>query len=244
MADETDTPPTDSTIKLTGRKLTASGGALGLKPGDILAGVDSKPFRGNVAALNKRFKAAKGRPVALTFRRDKIDVTVMAEHPNLGKWEAAPAITDWSPELQNPELLINWEILRDAQGRYDLHPLTVSELALFCPPLWLAQNRLWAICAAIIAALVVAWAIWIPLMPIFYVLAGVTLRKTGHVLYRLDRLHLGLAPYATVAAHTEAGAHAAYGKIDPNGQFYFGPPVEPVADLEEDDDQTAPETTA
>lgn len=246
MADETDAPATSTdTIKLSGRRLTASGGALGLKPGDILVGVDSKPFTGSVARLNKKFKAAGGRPLALSFRRGKVDLTVLADHPNLGKWEAAPAISDWAPELSDPDQLINWEILRDADGRYDLHPLRVSELALMCPPLWLAQNRLWAICAAIVAVLVVAWVIWWPVMPVVYVLIGVTLRQTGHILYRLDRMQLGLVPYATVAAHNEAEAHAAYGKIAPSGQFYFAPPAPPVADLEEDDsDQTAPDTTA
>lgn len=76
-----------------------SGGVLGLKLGDILVGVDSKLFCGNVVVLNKWFKVVKGCFVVLIFWWDKIDVIVMVEYLNFGKWEVVLVINDWLLEF-------------------------------------------------------------------------------------------------------------------------------------------------
>ena len=234
MADvETDqTPNTPQTLRLTGRKLTASGTALGLKIGDTLAAINGKAFAGNAAALNERFAHAGGRPVALTFRRGEVDITVLALHPDLGKWELTPAITDWTGDRTDPDMMRNWEILRRADGAYDIQPLDVGMMALLCPPFWLLQNRLWVPTAAITAVIAISTAIWWVLFPFIYVACGVIVQRSGTTLFRLDRINQGMQPYAIVAATTEAGAHAAYGKIDPRGRFVYAAAQEPISEEE------------
>lgn len=230
-APQTKAAPT-GTVKLANRKLTAAGSMLGLRPGDVLAGVNGAPFIGTVQDLNARFKQSGGKPLALSFRRGKIDLTVLADHPNLGKWEATDPVSGWTGDGDDPVMMRNWEVLRASDGSYDLHSLSPDNLALFLPPVWLLKSRLWVATAAIIAALVTAGMIWVPLAAVVYILAGLTLRKSGATLYRLDRINMGMAPYAIVAATTEAGAHAAYGKIDPKGRFMFAAPKEETAEHE------------
>ncbi len=246
--DEDDDAPSaaepSQTVKLAGRRLTATGVSLGLRPGDVLAAINGKPFVGTKTQLNDRFREVRGRPLALTFKRGELDITVLTEHSDLGRWEPAPAVTNWSGDRQDPEALRNWEILRGEDGRYDLHPLKPGVAALVFPPLWLMQNRLWAHAAAIVAVVAVAAAIWWVLVPFVYVFSGVIVRATGPLLFRLDRISMGLVPYATVAARTESGAHIAYGKIDPKGHFLYGKPQSQVEVELESEDQTAPETTA
>lgn len=223
-------PDATSTLRLSSDKLTPAGALLGLRQGDVLVAVNGKPFAGNGAALQDRFKQAAGRPLALTFRRRSIDVTVLADHANLGRWEIVPAVLDWDGERQDPDTLRNWEIYRDEEGRYDLQPTKPSALVLLCPPLWLMQYRLWVPAMAITSAIAVSAAIWIVLVPFVWVMAGMIIKRTGPTLFRADRVSRGLTAYATVAAASEAGAHAAYGKIEPKGQFIFGPERPPIAE--------------
>ena len=238
-----DVPSPAGSIRIAHRKLGPAGVQLGLKAGDVLVAVNGKPFEGDGASLQLRFDQAHGKPLALTFVRGKVDITVLAYHPNLGLWEACDKVSDWTGERQDPESMLNWEALRSVDGLYDLHPMTPNLSALLCPPLWLMQNRLWVHAVAISAVLFIMWLIWWPLGPVSYVLAGMVLRQTGPILIRLDRINRGLIPYAMVAAHNEAAAHAAYGKIDPVGRFLFSSePAEASSEVEED--QTAPETTA
>lgn len=219
-----------STLRLSSDKLSPAGAQLGLRQGDVLVAVNGKPFAGNGPALQERFKQAAGRPLALTFRRRNIDVTVLADHANLGRWDVVPAVLDWEGERQDPDTLRNWEIYRDEDGRYDLQPTQPNMLVMLCPPLWLMQYRLWVPAMAITAAIAVSAAIWIVLVPFVWVMSGMILKRSGPTLFRVDRASRGLAHYAIVAAGSEAGAHAAYGKIEPKGQFIFGPERPPVSD--------------
>lgn len=61
--------------------------------------------------------------------------------------------------------------------------------------------------------------------------------KMGYVFYCFDCLYLGFVFYVMVVVYIEVGVYVVYGKIDLNGQFYFGLFVEFVVDLEDDDDQ-------
>lgn len=239
MADTPDTeqPQGPTTLRLkTKGKLTDAGDALGLQRGDVLVALNGVAFEGNARELNNRFDLSGGRPLAMTFARNGVELTVLADHPNLGKWESVP-VPGWKGERQDPEALRNWEILRSGDGFYDLHPLTTPQLTLICPPIWLLQQRLWAPAAAICATIAVGGLIWWPIAAVFYVLSGMALRRMATNLFRADRMNMGLYPYAIVAATSESSAHAAYKKIDPMGRFLFAP-VETV------EDQTAPETTA
>ncbi len=240
-----DNAPEDAGVKKTLRlceyRVNDAGAALGLRAGDVLAAINGKAFIGSSKELTERFIQANGKPLALTFLRGDIDITVLADHPNLGKWEAVPA-RPWNEARQDPASMRNWEVLRTDDGRYDLHPLTPGPLVLLVPPIWLLQNRLWVPAAAIVAAIAISAAIWWPIGALVYVLTGMILRRSGATLYRLDRVNMGMIPYAIVAAHSEAGAHAAYGKIDPKGRFYFGGASKD--DTKPPADQTAPDTTA
>lgn len=227
MADPTDVP---LTLWLKDVPARAAGRSLALAAGDILLAVNGRAFSGTPAHLAARLAERDGKPLALTFQRGPNRLTVLADRADLGVWEsmAAPPVAEEDLPRIDPDNLSNWEIMRDAEGRFDAVCLAPSWLATVLPPLWLLQMRLWVPFSTMLTALVVASAVSPYVVPLVWTVLGVHLRRAGSAYLRADRRGRGLRLQSVHAARSEAAAHRAHLAIFPNDRSLFAPT--PVAE--------------
>lgn len=208
---------------------TAEGRRLGLLGGDILIAINGKTFRGWDETLEKRFDARGGKPLALTFRRGEVEVTVLAETSRLARWDhvAAPieiAAEDDSDRRIDPAHLRNWEVMRCATTQlYDLHPSVPPMTALIAPPIWVLQMRLWVPFATLLAALVPAMLVSPFVAAVVWMAAGLYVRRSAAFFVRADRRGRGLSFVGMIAARNEAEAHAKHLLLYPADRNLFAP---------------------
>ena len=219
--------PADLTLTLWLKDVPAraAGRALGLAAGDILLAVNGRAFTGTPAHLAMRLAERSGKPLALTFQRGPNRLTVLVNRADLGIWDsmAASAITDEDMQRIDPDRLSNWEVMRDAEGRFDAVCLTPSTLATLLPPLWLLQMRLWVPFATMVTALVVTAAVSPYAIALVWAALGVHLHRAGPAYLRADRRGRGLRLQSVHAAPSEATAHAAHLALFPNDRSLFAP---------------------
>lgn len=206
-----------------------AGAALCLRAGDLLLAVNGNAFTGSEDDLTLRVAQAKGGTVALTFDRGGQKITVLSQTAKLGDWEEVPVVgTPYDGVRINPDMLTNWEILRDGQGQFDLQPLRGSILALIAPPVWMLQMRLWVPGSALVAAAMVAAAVSPLMFLAVYLTAGLHLWYSGARYFRKDRIARGLMPFVVLAAPNERMALAAFQKLSPESRFIFAPAPAPA----------------
>jgi len=199
------------------------GRALGLRTGDVLIGVEGQPWRGGPEALRARFDAGSA-PLLLTFQRGEAQLSLLADHADLGRWEriAAP---EGSPAPALPGgAVCNWQIMRRHDGEHDLFALRPQALALVLPPLWLAQARMFTWLAALGAALALSLPGGVILMAVVWCAAGWHLWRHGALHIRQARLAEGYCPVGVLAARTEGEARAAWQALAPGSRFRFDSP--------------------
>jgi hypothetical protein len=197
-----------------------AGAALCLRKGDTLAGVDNAPWRGTAEALQARLAAAD-RPLALTFRRGGVALTVLAQRADLGLWESVAAEATAPPLPQDPARLCNWEVMVHADGSHDLIALRPSLLALVAPPLWLAQARLWTLFATLGAGMAIALPAGALLVAGVWVAAGLHLWRAGDKHLRAARMAEGYRKVGVIAGTTEGAARAAWATLEPGARFRY-----------------------
>lgn len=222
MADPADLP---LTLWLKDVPARAAGRALGLAAGDILLAVNGRAFTGTPAHLAQRLAERAGKPLAMTFQRGPNRITVLADRADLGVWDsmAAPALPEDDMPRIDPDRLSNWEVLRDATGRFDVICLAPSSIASLLPPLWLLHMRLWVPFATMVTALIVAGAVSGYAVPLVWGALGVHLRHTGPAYLRADRRGRGLRFHSVHAVRSETAAQAAHLALFPNDRSLFAP---------------------
>ncbi|QIZ79007.1 hypothetical protein [Thalassovita gelatinovora] len=209
-------------------KVGSAGNSLGLRPGDKLVGIDGVAFVDGAREFSRRFSPMQTRKVALHFQRGDLNLTVISVTPKLGRWHPCPAVGNPQFPDISPDLFENWEVLRSSRGHYDLFRHRVSPLAWIAAPLWLAQMRLWPHLGGLATLVIMGWPAGWWASAILYGLASAYVGRNYAYLIRSDRLARGLAPYAVVAAESEAAAHIAYSNMEPDDQFLFGAVSVPV----------------
>lgn len=223
-----DLPPT--VLELHRPEASVAGRELCLQAGDVLVAVNGQDFDGNRETLREMFRESKGRQLALTFLRGELQFTVLSATPVLGTWidiDALPGLDDMRP--LDPDVMSNWEVFRSRDGVYDVNIMRGSLLALFFPPLWLLQSRLWALFGAVVAAAMVAAAVSQFMLIAVYLTSGLHFWHMGTKYVRKDRMARGMHAYIVLASPSERALHAAYAKIHPEDQFLFGPTAEEMA---------------
>ncbi len=210
-------------LRLSSTDSAPLGRQLRLRDGDLLLSVNGVPFQGGEKELASKIAEGRGNPVALTFQRGNHQIMVLSQTARLGQWEECPALAVDTVNRLNPDVLSNWEILVARDGRYDLHPLNNSILALIAAPVWLLQMRLWITGAALIAAAMVAAAVSPLMLLAVYLAGGLHFWHAGPKYVRKDRIARGLTPQIVLAAGSERAAHAAYLRLEPTARFLFAP---------------------
>lgn len=228
---ESEETPITTALRLRGESLAPAGRRLGLRSGDVLVAINGIPFRGDEAALAARFSGRGKVALALTFQREAESLTVLTETAALGRWETIPyeAVPEGVEHKRiDPAGLRNFEVMRSAEGQYDLHPAEASVLALIAPPFWLLQARLWVPGATVVAALV-ASAVVSPLMSaVVWLAAGLWVRRQAAHFLRMDRHGRGLAFEGVIAAPSEREAHLRHMQRHPEDRYLFAPEPRPA----------------
>ena len=196
------------------KAISDRGVALGLQPGDQVVAVDGVPLTGGSAELGARLAPGRG-PRALSVRRGEVAFPVLADGADLGRWVGIPAPEGLQTQDVVPETLCNWELFRDARGRYDLQPLAPSPWPLVATPLWLAHHRLWAPLAAHLSATACAAPVGLPAALGVYALGAVYIWRAARTLVRAARQSEGFQPFALVAAASAREAHALCATLAP-----------------------------
>lgn len=210
-----------ATLRLKDVPAGSAGRALGMRLGDTVVAVNGRGFRGDLAALQSVLSASGGE-MALTVQRGGSEVTVLTRTVQLGRWEAVPAPADDASRRRiDPAFLRNWEVMRAADGCYDLFPHRLPATAMALPQLWLMQMRLWVPCAMLVAAVTAGMIVHPALALVVHAAAGVHLRSMHALYLRLDRRARGLSFLTVLAARTEAQAHAAYRALQPEDHYVF-----------------------
>ena len=212
--------PAESHLELT--KIGPAGQSLGLRPGDKLVGLDGKPFVEGARAMARKFSPREDKKITMHFRRADIDLTVISVTAKLGRWRPCPAAGNAKITAVDSDKVDNWEILRAADGTYDLFRHRVSPLSWMIPLLWLANMRLWPHVAGIVALVALGWPAGIWAMVLLWFLGGAFVWRGYAQLIRSDRASRGMRPYAVIAADSEMAAHKAYLDMEPDDRFAFG----------------------
>lgn len=206
---------------------SSEGRRLGLTGGDILLAINGKAFRGWEEAFDKRFKARDGKPLALTFLRGGVEVTVLAETHLLARWDHIAAPVEIDPEDDggrriDPAQLRNWEVMRSAATKlYDIHPSVPTKTAVLAPVIWVLQMRLWVPFAILMAALIPAVLVSPFAAVVVWFAAGIYVRRSAAYFVRADRRSRGLSFAGMIAAQTEAEAHAKHLSLCPEDRNLF-----------------------
>jgi hypothetical protein len=225
-SDATGTPETPGTA-LELKAVSDRGAALGLKPGDQVVAVDGMPLTGGSAELGAHLAPGRG-PRALSIRRGDVAFPVLADGSDLGRWVGIPAPEGLQPQPVAPETLCNWELFRDARGRYDLQPLAPSPWPLVATPLWLAHHRLWAPLAAHLSATACAAPVGLLAALGVYALGAVYIWRAARTLVRAARQSEAFAPFALVAAASAREAHALCAVLAPGLRHVDAAPSPPA----------------
>lgn len=218
-------PLAEATVRLRENGAGPEGRRLGLKGGEMLLAINGRPFRGDENVLEKRFREAEGKALALSFRREAEEFVVLGHTDKLGRWDtvAAPVTGDEMPPRIDPKGLRNFEVMRSEAGVYDIVPTVPPMMAMVAAPVWLLQMRLWAAGSTLVAALAAAVLVTPWLAGAVWLAAGLWVRRSGTTLLRVDRRGRGLVFDAVIAVRTEAEAHARHLERHPEDRNLFAP---------------------
>jgi hypothetical protein len=206
------------------------GHELGLRPGDLLVGIDGRPWQGSLLGLRTYFRTAPQR--VLTFLRNDVSFSVIASTAALGTWEHAEAprtLPDLPPEGRS---MVAWQVLAGPDNSIELVPLRPDPLALAVPLFWLAQNRMWAWFATLVGTLALSILASLVLAGIVWVCFGLHLWRYGRVHLVRERIASGSRPLAVLAAADAADAARVWSALAPAPRLTASPPAPtPAADI-------------
>lgn len=213
----TDAPDrTPQTLRLSRIPLTMQGHDLGLRPGDLLVGIDGRPWQGSMLGLRTYFRTAPQR--VLTFLRNDVAFSVIATTAALGTWEPAEAPRTLADVLPDGQPLVAWQVLAGPDRRIELIPMRPALLALALPLFWLAQNRMWAWFATLVGTLALSILASLVLAALVWACFGLHLWRNGAVHLVRERIAAGSRPLAVLAATDAEEAARVWANLSPGGR--------------------------
>lgn len=211
------TPRTPQTLRLLRVPLTMQGHDLGLRPGDLLVGIDGQPWHGSLLGLRTHFRTAPQR--VLTFLRNDVAFSVIATTAALGTWEPAEAPLSLPDLPPSGRPLTAWQVLAVPDQGIELVPLRPAPLALALPLFWLAQNRMWAWFATLVGTLALSILASLVLAALVWVSFGLHLWRNGAVHLVRERVASGSRPLAVLAASDASEAARVWSTLAPEARL-------------------------
>ena len=121
-----------------------------------------------------------------------------------------------------------FEVLKDIKKNCDIYDTTHNRLAVYAPPLWLIQQKMWEPLIAVISVYLITINVNIILFLISAVLISLYLRKGQVTLRRSYSMYKDRQVWMTIAAINELNAQKVCRALDPKCKFsnsLVGPPA-------------------
>ena len=210
--------------------------SLRLQAEDMIIAIDGQPYQGDIDTfLDIMFECDPENGVVLSIWRSGIIFNVIARGP-LGcvlehcKPELAEQATkDFADVVVEPrENYATFEVLRDIFRNCIVLDTRLSPSAMFFPPLWCVQNRLWEVLIATFLVYGITLAVHWVLFVIAYVLLSIYFKKAHLVLRRSFAMMRGRHIWLVLAVKSELEAQRLCRQMDPKSIFVpdlVGPPV-------------------
>ena len=218
------------------------GKALRLQADDVIVAIDGQIFQGSIEDfLDVLDECDEQVGVLLTIWRKGVIYNIIARGPLGGTFEhvradiAEQVSRDFDAADIGPrEEYEIFEVLRDLHRNAEIIETRTTELAVYLPPVWLAQNRLWepllAVSAIYGVTLAVHWVVFI----FAAILLGLYFKRAQIALLRSFAIYRDKQMWLIVAARSMLEAQQVARKFDPKMRFrnsLVGDPVPDEAEL-------------
>ena len=223
-----------SFLKLKEHGIYSRTRALRLKEADVIVAVDGVLFHDSTDNLTDILSEEDVEYWIVTIYRSGVIFEVAARGPLGGTYEYCKA-----EECQRIEHALKdhtfhpkseykiYEVLKDISKSCDIYDTSYTSLAVYAPPLWLMQQRMWEPLIAIIAVYLITLNVNIFLFILAAVLISVYFKRGQLVLRRSYSMYHDRTVWITIAATSELEAQKSCRDIDPKCTFPFslvGPP--------------------
>ena len=209
--------------------------ALKLKMEDVIVAVDSAEFRSNSDNLVDLLSSEDDGQWLLTIWRNGYFFEVFTRGPLGGVLKFT---SDEETKLISTKFLERtpieksefrtFEVLKDLNKKCDVYDTTFSQTAVFLPPIWLAQNRMWEPFIAVMSVYLITFNVNIVLFILSSILIAIYFKQGQVTMRRSYSMFQDYQMWAIVAAKDEASVQQACRVFDPKCDFVrslVGPPV-------------------
>ena len=209
--------------------------ALRLKEADVIVAVDGVLFHDTTDNLTDILSEEDIEHWIVTIYRSGVIFEVAVRGPLGGSYEFCKPQECQSIEnaLKNHKFYPKseykiYEVLKDKSKSCDIYDTSYTPLAVYAPPLWLMQQRMWEPLIAIIAVYLITLNVNIFLFILAAVLISLYFKKGQLILRRSYSMYQDRTVWITIAATSELEAQKSCRDIDPKCTFPFslvGPPA-------------------
>ena len=209
--------------------------AMRLKEEDVVIAVDGKLFHDTADNLADTLSEEDIEHWIITIYRGGVLFEVASRGPLGGTFEYCKAAECQSIEKALKDHTFHpkgdykiYEVLKDMHKSCDIYDTSYTPLAVYAPPLWLMQQRMWEPLIAIIAVYLITLNVNIFLFILAAILISLYFKKGQLVLRRSYSMYQDRQVWITLAATNELEAQKSCRNIDPKCKFPFslvGPPI-------------------
>ena len=242
---EAQTPPgganpgqLNSFIALKEVARVSRGKALRLQADDVIVAIDGQLFQGSIDDfLDILDECDEEVGVLLTIWRKGVIYNIIARGPLGGTFEhvraeiAEQVSRDFETADIGPRADYEiFEVLRDLHRNAEIIETRPSEVAVYLPPVWLAQNRLWEPLLAVSAIYGVTFAVHWVVFVFAAILLGLYFKRAQIALLRSFAIYRDKQMWLIVAARSMLEAQQVARKFDPKMRFRNSLVGDPVPD--------------
>lgn len=242
---EAQTPPgganpgqLNSFIALKEVARVSRGKALRLQADDVIVAIDGQLFQGSIEDfLDILDECDEEVGVLLTIWRKGVIYNIIARGPLGGTFEhvradiAEQVSRDFETADIGPRADYEiFEVLRDLHRNAEIIETRPSEVAVYLPPVWLAQNRLWEPLLAVSAIYGVTFAVHWVVFVFAAILLGLYFKRAQIALLRSFAIYRDKQMWLIVAARSMLEAQQVARKFDPKMRFRNSLVGDPVPD--------------
>ena len=206
-----------------------------LKMDDVIVAVDGTEFRANSDNLVDLLSSEDNGQWLLTIWRSGEFFEIFTRGPLGGVLkftsdEETKIIASKFAErpLVEKSEFKTFEVLKNMHKKCDVYDTTFSQTAVFLPPVWLAQNRMWEPLIAVMSVYLITFNVNILLFIISSILIAVYFKQGQITMRRSYSMFQDFQMWAIVAATDEASVQQTCRTFDPHCDFLrslVGPPI-------------------
>jgi hypothetical protein len=210
-----------------------------LKENDIIIAVDGNLFHDTVENLSDLLSEEEVEHWIISIYRSGIIFEVASRGPLGGTFEYCKPQDSKSIENALKDHSFHpkadykiYEVLKDIAKACDIYDTSYTPLAVYAPPLWLMQQRMWEPLIAIVAVYLITLNVNIFLFILAAVLISLYFKRGQLILRRSYSMYQDRQVWVTLAAPNMLEAQKSCRNIDPKCTFAFSLVAPPVKDVQ------------